>query len=123
MTSSPRLRVIDIALFEQPFRLRMPFRFGVITVTHGQQAIARVRIRLDDGREGDGFAAEALGAKWFDKNPALTDEQNIEQLRKAIEIAAAAYQAAPPLTAFDLFAEHYREQLDAGAEVGLLPLV
>jgi len=30
------------------------------------------RLRLDDGREGDGYAAEALGAKWFDKNPTLT---------------------------------------------------
>jgi hypothetical protein len=123
MTSSPRLRVIDIALFEQPFRLRMPFRFGVITVTHGQQAIARVRIRRDDGREGDGYAAEALGAKWFDKNPALTDEQNIDQLRKAIELAGDAYRAAPPQTAFDLSAGHYRQQLDSGAALGLLPLV
>jgi len=123
MKPSPRLKVVEIDCFEQPFKLRMPFRFGVITVTHGLQAFARVRIRLDDGREGDGFAAEALGAKWFDKNPALSDAENVEQLRKSIEIAAAGYRAAPPLTAFDLFAEHYREQLDAGADVGLLPLV
>ena len=123
MTPSPRLQVVDVALFEQPFRLRMPFRFGVITVTHGLQAFARVRIRLDDGREGDGYAAEALGAKWFDKNPALTDEQNVEQLRKAIELAADAYRAAPPMTAFDLSANHYRHQLEAGAAIGLLPLV
>ncbi len=123
MTPSPRLQVVDVALFEQPFRLRMPFRFGVITVTHGQQAFARVRIRLDDRREGDGYAAEALGAKWFDKNPALTDEQNVEQLRKAIELAADAYRAAPPMTAFDLSANHYRHQLESGAAIGLLPLV
>ena len=123
MTPSPRLQVVDVALFEQPFRLRMPFRFGVITVTHGQQAFARVRIRLDDRREGDGYAAEALGAKWFDKNPAWSDEQNVEQLRKAIELAADAYRAAPPMTAFDLSANHYRHQLESGAAIGLLPLV
>ena len=123
MTSAPRLQVLDVALFEQPFRLRMPFRFGVITVTHGLQAFVRVRVRLADGREGDGYAAEALGAKWFDKNPALTDEQNVEQLRKSIEIAADAYRAAPPMSAFDLYAEHYRHQLDAGATLELLPLV
>ena len=40
-----------------------------------------MRVRLEDGREGLGYAAEALGAKWFDKNPALSDEQNVEQLR------------------------------------------
>ena len=66
----------------------MPFRFGAVTVTHGLQAFVRVRVRLDDGREGLGYAAEALGAKWFDKNPALTDEQNVDQLRKSIEIAS-----------------------------------
>ena len=46
MNHAPRLQVVDIETFEQPFRLRMPFRFGVITVTHGQQAYARVRVRL-----------------------------------------------------------------------------
>ncbi len=123
MNAALRLKVLDVELFEQPFRLRMPFRFGVITVTQGLQAFARVRVRLDDGREGAGYAAEALGAKWFDKNPALTDEQNIEQLRKAIEIASEAYRAAPFMTAFDLFAEHHRAQLEACAEVDLVPLV
>jgi hypothetical protein len=123
MSPAPRLRVLGVELFEQPFRLRMPFRFGVITVTQGVQAFARVQVRLEDGREGDGYAAEALGAKWFDKNPALSDEQNVEQLRKSIELAGAAYRAAPPMTAFDLFAEHHHAQLAAGSAIGLPPLV
>jgi len=120
---SPRVRVVQVEAFEQPFRLRMPFRFGAVTVTHGLQAFVRLRVKLDDGREGHGYAAEALGAKWFDKNPALTDEENVDQLRKSIEIASAAYRAAPPMTAFDLFAEHYAAQLSSGAAIGLLPLV
>ena len=123
MNHAPRLQVVDVDLFEQPFALRMPFRFGAVTVTHGLQAFARVRVRLEDGREGEGFAAEALGAKWFDKNPALTDAQNVEQLRKALELAAAAYRAAPLLTPFDLFAEHHAAQLAAGAALELVPLV
>ncbi|MEO7336825.1 MAG: mandelate racemase [Caldimonas sp.] len=123
MNPAPRLKVVDIALFEQPFRLRMPFRFGVITVTHGVQAYARVQVRLEDGREGAGYAAEALAAKWFDKNSALSDEQNVEQLRRSIEIATGLYRAAAPMTAFDLFAEHHVAQLEAGAAEGLLPLV
>ncbi|MEP7058359.1 MAG: enolase C-terminal domain-like protein [Caldimonas sp.] len=123
MRPAPRLKVLDVELFEQPFRLRMPFRFGVITVTHGLQAFARVRVRHDDGREGLGYAAETLAAKWFDKNPALTDEQNVEQLRKALELAADAYRAAAPMTAFALFAVHYRGLLEAGAALDLGPLV
>ena len=118
-----RLKVCNVEMFEQPFRLRLPFRFGVITVTEGVQVIARVRIRCEDGREGVGFAAEALGAKWFDKNPALSDAQNQHQLRRAIELCAQAYQAAPWMSAFDLHADHYAPLLAAGSSQGLVALV
>ncbi|BCH27678.1 mandelate racemase [Mesorhizobium sp. L-8-3] len=121
--SAPRLKVVEIIRRERPYRLRMPFRFGVITATHGRQAVIAVRIRLRDGREETGYAAEALGAKWFDKNPALSDEANHHQLRKAIELAGEAYLSAAPSTAFGLFAEHYRSHLDASAAIGLNPLV
>ena len=123
MSQAPEVKVLAVDGFEQPVRFRLPFRFGVITVTEGVQAIVRVRIRLADGREGTGYAAEALAAKWFDKNPALSDEQNRHQLRRAIELCAEAYLAAPPSTAFDLHANHYRQHLEAGAAIGLLPLV
>jgi hypothetical protein len=123
MSSAPRLRVVAVDLFESPYRLRMPFRFGVITVTEGIQAIAQVRVRHEDGREGTGYAAQALGAKWFDKNPALSDTQNHHQLRRALELARDAYLAAPWLGAFDLHARHYPALLQAGAELGLNPLV
>ena len=73
---APKLKVLGVEAFEQPFRLRLPFRFGVITVTEGIQAFLRVHVRLDDGREGFGYAAEMLAAKWFDKDPALTDAEN-----------------------------------------------
>jgi hypothetical protein len=120
---APKLKVLGVEAFEQPFRLRLPFRFGVITVTEGVQAFVRVHIRLDDGREGFGYAAEMLAAKWFDKNPALSDAQNQDQLRKSIEVAAAAYREAPLSTAFDLSADNYRYQQRAGRELGLPPLV
>jgi hypothetical protein len=120
---APKVKVLGVEAFEQPFRLRMPFRFGAVTHTEGRQAIVRAHVRLDDGREGFGYAAEALAAKWFDKNPALSDAQNHDQLRKSIEIAADAYREAPPSTPFDLFADNYRYQLRAGRGVELPPLV
>ena len=120
---APRVRVLGVEAFEQPFRLRMPFRFGVITLTEGIQAIVRVHVRLGDGREGFGYAAEMLAAKWFDKNPLLSDAQNQHQLRKSIELATNAYLAAPPSTPFELFADNYRYQIRAGRELGLPSLV
>jgi hypothetical protein len=119
----PKVKLLGVEAFEQPFRLRMPFRFGVITVSEGLQAFLRVHLRLDDGREGFGYAAETLAAKWFDKSANLSDAQNQDQLRKSIELAGDAYREAPPSTAFDLFADNYKYQLRAGRALGLPPLV
>ena len=49
------IRAID--LFERDVRLRMPFRFGIVTLTEAPQAFARVRIRLLTGAEAEGGAA------------------------------------------------------------------
>lgn len=120
---TPLLTIRAVEAFERAFRLRMPFKFGNTVNTHGRQAVIRVKIRLDDGREGWGCSAESLGAKWFDKNPALTDEQGLNQLRRSLRLAADAYLASGPRTAFGFFADHYRAQVARCGDEGLLPLV
>ncbi|WP_337876454.1 enolase C-terminal domain-like protein [Elioraea sp.] len=121
--TAPRITLEEVQAFEWPFRLRLPFRFGVITVTHGRQAVLRARIRLENGRTAEGMAAETLAAKWFDKDPTLTDEQNEHQLRRAIEIARDIYRAAGPETPFGLFANGYAEVMARAATERLPPLV
>src|SRR5690606_2316809 len=69
------------------------------------------------------MAAEALAAKWFDKNPDLSDARNLEQLRCALEIATGLYRSSRPRTPFRLFAGHYADQIAEGARRGLPPLV
>lgn len=123
MTDAPRFRLVEVQRFEWPFTLRLPFRFGVITVTHGRQAVLRARIRLEDGREAWGVAAETLAAKWFDKDPKLSDAQNEEQLRRALEIAGEASLAAGADTAFGHFANSYRDHVAACGREALNPLV
>lgn len=109
--------------FERDHRLRLPFRFGVITVTQGIQAILRVRIALEDGRTSEGVAAEALGAKWFEKSPEFSDAQNLDQLRQALQIAIEHYRAQGFETPFGLYGNAYRQQIARGAQLGLNPLV
>ena len=123
MSAAPRFRVLEVERREWPFRLRLPFRFGVVTVTHGRQAVLRARIRDELGREGWGVAAETLAAKWFDKDPRWTDAQNEHQLRRALELAAAASLAAGANTAFGHFADGYAEHTAACGGEGLNPLV
>lgn len=122
--SAPLLRVAEIALHERDVRLRMPFRFGVVTLTESPQAFARVHIELEDGRSGWGMAAELLAPKWFDKDLALSNEDNYAQLRLALGLARGAYLGDTALrSAFGHFAAHYRAQIAAGAGRDLNPLV
>ncbi len=120
---SLRFTLLETQRFEWPFTLRLPFRFGVITVTQGRQAVIRARIRLEDGSEGWGVAAETLAAKWFDKDPKLSDAQNEQQLRRALELATEATLAAGADTAFGHFANSYTALTAAAAEEALNPLV
>lgn len=101
----------------------MPFRFGVITVTHGRQAVIRARIALEDGSEHWGVAAETLAAKWFDKDPRWSDAQNEHQLRRALELAEQATLAAGANTAFGHYADAYAAHVAACAVESLNPLV
>jgi len=116
-----RVRAID--LFERDVRLRMPFRFGIVTLTESPQAFARVRIRLASGVEAEGAAAELLAPKWFDKNPGLTNEQNFDQLRLALHLARDAYLDAAADTAYGHFRSQYEPQIARGAARALNPLV
>jgi L-alanine-DL-glutamate epimerase-like enolase superfamily enzyme len=120
---APAFRVVAVERYERPVKLRMPFRFGVVTLTEAPQAFVRARIRLDDGREGWGAGAEMLAPKWFDKNLALSNEDNFAQLRLALRLACEAYLDRAARTAFGHFAAHYREVIDAGARRDLNPLV
>lgn len=101
----------------------MPFRFGVVTLDRGLQAFVRVRVTLDDGRHAWGLAAEMLAPKWFDKDLALTNEDNEEQLRVSLRIARALYLAEPAPSPFGLYAATYRPQLEACGSRKLNPLV
>jgi L-alanine-DL-glutamate epimerase-like enolase superfamily enzyme len=112
---APLLRIVAVEFYERPVRLRMPFRFGVVTLTDAPQAFVRARIRLVDGREGWGAGAELLAPKWFDKDLALSNEDNFEQLRLALRLARDAYLDGAARTAFGHFAAHYREVIEAGA--------
>jgi hypothetical protein len=121
--TAPRFRLIEVQRFEWPFRLRMPFRFGVITVTHGRQAVIRARIALDDGTEHWGVAAETLAAKWFDKDPRWSDAQNEQQLRRSLELASDASRAAGANTAFGHYADGYAAHVATCAAESLNPLI
>ncbi|MBE0620288.1 MAG: mandelate racemase, partial [Burkholderiales bacterium] len=122
--SAIRLKLLETRFHERDVRLRMPFRFGVVTLREAPQTFVSVRIRTEDGREGWGMAAELLAPKWFDKSPQLSNEQNFDQLRQALAIAARLYGAAGAwLSAFGLHAASAQTHVRACELAELPPLV
>ncbi|EJT02024.1 hypothetical protein RCCGE510_26016 (plasmid) [Rhizobium sp. CCGE 510] len=98
---APRVRIVEIDAFERDINLRLPFRFGAATLEKAPQAFLRVRVENEEGKTAIGAAAEMMVPKWFDKNPALTPAQNVDQLRGSIRTAAAAsLEASAPTTLF-----------------------
>jgi hypothetical protein len=124
MADAPRLYIRDIQLHERAVRLRLPFRFGVVTLTECPQAFAHVRIELPDGRSAWGGAAELMAPKWFDKNLALSNEDNFDQLRRVLHTARTAYLSdRSPDTAFGHFARHHDAHQAQCAGLGFNPLL
>ncbi|MSU88838.1 mandelate racemase [Rhodobacteraceae bacterium 2CG4] len=124
MTDSPTLTLEEVAFFERDTPFRMPFRFGVVTLTAAPQIFVHARIRTGDGREGWGIAAEMLAPKWFDKSPGLSNEDNFDQLRHALAIAAKTCSAQRTAqSAFGLHAACAAEHAEHCAMASLPPLV
>lgn len=118
-----RFSIAAIELFERDVVLRMPFRFGVVTLERAPQAFVRASIRLADGREATGAAAEMLVPKWFDKDPALSNEDNLAQLRASLALARDAYLAGGENTAFGHSIDNYGPQIALGTAQGMNSLV
>jgi hypothetical protein len=114
------LRLVEAQFFERPVKLRLPFRFGVMTLTEAPQVFVRARVRIADGREGEGVSAELLVPKWFDKRPDLSHEDNFNQLRTSLDIARRHLLAAGDDTPFGLsaFVEAAVHQECAGKDLG-----
>ena len=56
MATAIPFTVTAVELLERDVRLRMPFRFGVVTLRAAPQAFARATLRFADGREATGAA-------------------------------------------------------------------
>lgn len=123
MSTAPAISLISADAFERPVTFRFAFRFGAAEVTSAPQAFLRVRIGDDAGHEATGWAAEMMMPKWFDKDPALTPEQNTDQLRTSLRMAMEAMLAAGTDTAFGLHARVEAAHHAACAKAGLPGLI
>src|SRR5205085_10710995 len=69
-------------------RTRMPFRYGIASMTALPRLFVRCSVELD-GTVQSGIAADGLPPKWFTKDPHTTFRDDLADMRKVIESACA----------------------------------
>ena len=91
--------------------LRLPFRFGAVTLTEAWLLHLAVVTEAADGRRGRGFAADFLAPKWFDKDPARSHLDNVRDLVASAGSAAEVYAEAArrPRGFWELWRDAYPE--------------
>jgi len=97
------MRIVAADFRTLPLHMRMPFRYGIVTVQGMTHCVVCVRAEID-GREAVGYAADNLAPKWFVKNPATSiaeDEAGLERVVADACAIACACGDAP--SAFDLW--------------------
>jgi hypothetical protein len=110
----------DIHLLD--LRTRMPFKYGIATMTHTPHALVRLRVLVAD-TPAVGLAADHLPPKWFTKDPARDVAGEVDEMARVIEHAvelARGVQADSPFAAWQAVHE---AQARWGQEQGLPPLL
>lgn len=117
------VRVLEVDLRERPLPFRIPFRFGAATVEQAPQAFARVRVETQGGSRVDGYAAQLMMPRWFDKAPDRDVQGDLARLRRSVWLAARALEALDAVDdAFALSRAAAGEARRRAAEVGLTGL-
>src|SRR3954471_14622005 len=89
----PRVRVLSFESFERPMRTRMPFKYGITTLTQLTHLIVRFEVEVD-GRVHNGWAADGLAPKWFTKDPNRAIDDEVAEMRQVIRAACERAVAA-----------------------------
>ncbi|MDB5292694.1 MAG: hypothetical protein JWL69_3935 [Phycisphaerales bacterium] len=113
-----RIKVLSTDLRIVNMRLRMPFRFGITTLTELPHMFVRVLLQVD-GRETWGIAADGLPNKWFTKDPDSRYRDDIDDMLKVIGSACdIAVASGGHASVFDLWERVYQAQLAWGGGWG-----
>ncbi|HUG90938.1 MAG TPA: hypothetical protein VML55_08900, partial [Planctomycetaceae bacterium] len=116
------LRVVRGQIHLIDLTTRLPFKYGIATMTRAPQAFVRMVVEVD-GREVTGVAADLLPPKWFTKVPDTPLEDEIAEMLSVIEHAVAASQGLAAQTAFDVCWQLRQRQEAWGRAQNLPPLL
>src|ERR1044071_10288014 len=112
----------EAALLRLELRARMPFRYGIATMTELPHIFLRLLFDFG-GVKQIGFAADNLPPKWFTKDPAQSPASEIAEMLNVIRRAVAHAREIRASTPFTFWSELYRRQSAWANEQRVPPLL
>jgi hypothetical protein len=117
------IRVLGTEVFLLNMRTRMPFRYGITTLTALPHLFMQVEVEID-GKRHHGLSADHLPPKWFTKNPDTSAREDIAGLLEVIDTARDVARAVPKSdTVFQYWRRLYEGMAAWGGGWGKPPLL
>ena len=102
-----RIRRFDIHRIN--LRTRMPFRYGIATMTEVPEVFVRLWVEID-GKECAGVASDCLPPKWFTKIPGKPLAAEIDEMLRVIQNALSMSLDLQGSSAFEVWRKLYEAQ-------------
>jgi len=100
------IHVIKGSFKRHDIRTRMPFKYGIATMTDLPHVFVSATVSID-GRESTGTSADHLPPKWFTKEPDTPVEQEIADMEAAINQALKAAESIQASSPFAFWRQLY----------------
>ena len=118
----PSMQIERYDLHLTNLRTRMPFRYGIATMTEVPHLFVRLWVSTE-GKSSVGISADLLPPKWFTKDAAKPLDEEIAEMLRVIRHALSIAVDLRGRDAFEIWQQLYRAQNAWGAAEGLPPLL
>src|SRR5262245_20354842 len=116
------MRIADFSIHRTDVRLRMPFRYGIATMTEGPVLFVRLQVEVH-GRTWIGVSSDLLPAKWFTKIPTQPIAEEIAGMLQVIRQACTTAIGLEGRNAFEIWRQLYEAQMAWAAKEEIPPLL
>ena len=116
------LKITGASIRQTQLKTRMPFKYGIATMTEVPMVFVRVETEVD-GRPSSGISSDLLPPKWFTKAPDDPLEREIADMLRVIRSALAHAIGIEAQTAFAAWQGIYGQQEAWGKAENIAPLL
>ena len=116
------MHIVECTLHRTDVRLRMPFRYGIATMTEGPVLFVRLQVEVH-GRIWIGISSDLLPAKWFTKIPEQSIAEEVAGMLRVIRHAASTGIGLEGSNVFEIWRQLYEAQMAWATQEGIPPLL